>query len=131
PVVLVVGDISFYHDMNGLWAGRRHGLNLIVVLINNNGGGIFHFLPQAAHSAFFEEWFGTPADLDFRHPAGLYGASYDRPSDWESFGESVRRGLAGGLHVVELQTNRVRNVELHREAWEAALSAARAVDATS
>jgi 2-succinyl-5-enolpyruvyl-6-hydroxy-3-cyclohexene-1-carboxylate synthase len=130
PAVLVVGDVSLYHDMNGLWAARRHGLNLVIVLVNNNGGGIFHFLPQVAHSAFFEEWFGTPPDLDFRHAAELYGATYSRPGDWESFGDAVRRGLAGGLHVIELQTNRVRNVELHREAWDAALIAARAVDAS-
>ncbi|MCA1646589.1 MAG: 2-succinyl-6-hydroxy-2,4-cyclohexadiene-1-carboxylate synthase, partial [Chloroflexi bacterium] len=66
-VVLVIGDVSFYHDLNGLLAARQHGLDLLVVLVNNDGGGIFSFLPQAELvSDDFETLFGTPHGLDFR-----------------------------------------------------------------
>ena len=66
-VVLVIGDVSFYHDLNGLLAARRHDLDLLVVLVNNDGGGIFSFLPQAqADAETFELLFGTPHGLDFR-----------------------------------------------------------------
>ena len=59
-LVLVLGDLSFYHDMNGLLAARRYGLNATIIVVNNDGGGIFSFLPQAAYPEVFEEYFGTP-----------------------------------------------------------------------
>ena len=124
PVVLVIGDVSFYHDMNGLWAAKRHGLNLTVVLVNNNGGGIFHYLPQAAHPELFEEWFGTPPDLDFRHAADLYGAHYTIAHDWPAFQSAVTAGLAGGgLTIVEVPTDRALNATLHQRLWASAADA--------
>ena len=76
PVALLIGDLSLYHDLNGLWAGARHGLDLTVVLVNNAGSAIFHYLPQAAHEHVFEEWFATPSDIDFAAAARAYGASH-------------------------------------------------------
>src|SRR5262249_38130297 len=70
-VILVIGDIAFYHDMNGLLATKLHNLNIIIVLINNDGGGIFSFLPQADYPEHFEQLFGTPHGLDFRAAADL------------------------------------------------------------
>lgn len=121
PVVLVIGDISFYHDLNGLWAAARHQLDLTVVLVNNNGGGIFHYLPQSGHPDVFEEWFGTPPNLDFAHAVLMYGGTYVRAEGWEP----LRRELAspGGLRVIELRTDRERNVQMHRECWAAAAHA--------
>lgn len=124
PVTLVIGDISFYHDMNGLWAARRHALDLTVVLVNNNGGGIFHYLPQAAHDGIFEEWFGTPPDLEFRPVVEMYGGRYTRATGWDAFRDALGAAKAGGLHVIELPTGRARNVAMHREAWAAANDAA-------
>ena len=120
PLVLAIGDIALYHDMNGLLAGRQFGVNATVVLINNDGGGIFSFLPQASHPEHFERLFGTPHGLDFAHAARLYGAEYCRASSWETFRGALRAGIAGtGLHLVEIRTERARNVELHRAAREA------------
>lgn len=121
PVYLVIGDLSFYHDMNGLWAARRHGIDLTVVLINNNGGGIFHYLPQAQHHDLFETWFGTPTGIDFAHATRMYGGCHTIARDWETFKAAAAPGQ--GLRVIELQTNRARNVEMHRAAWEAAIRA--------
>ena len=123
PVVLVIGDISFYHDMNGFWAAARHGLNLTAVLVNNNGGGIFHYLPQAAHEDIFEEWFGTPPDLDFSLAARMYGGSYTLANDWDTFRQAIT-GEARGLRIVELRTNRQQNTAMHKQAWAAAARAA-------
>ncbi len=92
--MLTIGDIAFYHDMNGLLAAKLHGLNATIVLINNDGGGIFSFLPQAAHPEHFEALFGTPHGLDFRPAAELYGASYHLVDGWDDF-------RAIGLHVLE------------------------------
>ena len=126
PLVLVVGDLAFYHDMNGLLAARLHALDATVVLVNNDGGGIFSFLPQAAQPAHFERLFGTPHGLDFRHAAALYEAHHEpvaRPAD---VGPAVGAALGRrGLDVLEVRTERARNVALHREAWEAVARATR------
>ncbi len=120
PVVLVVGDLSLYHDLNGLLSARRFGLSLLVVLLHNDGGGIFSFLPQAAHGEAFEELFGTPHGVDFQPAVEMFGGTFRRARDWEDFRTAVQEGLrAGGLQVVEVRTNRKRNVDLHRLAWEA------------
>jgi 2-succinyl-5-enolpyruvyl-6-hydroxy-3-cyclohexene-1-carboxylate synthase len=124
PLVLVIGDLAFYHDMNGLMAARLHHLNATIVLINNDGGGIFSFLPQAAYPEHFEQLFGTPHGLDFRQAAALYNATYTHASDWSSFRQAVRQGINGsGLHIVEVQTNRERNVQQHRAVWKAVSTA--------
>lgn len=118
PVVLVLGDLSFYHDANGLLAARRFGLDATIVLMNNDGGGIFSFLPQVAYPDHFEALFGTPHGLDFRPLAEAYGADYTRVASWDEFRRAVSRGIeGGGLTVVEVPTDRARNVALHADVW--------------
>ena len=129
PVVLVIGDLSFYHDSNGLLAAKQHGLDLTIVLLNNDGGGIFSFLPQAAAPEHFETLFGTPHGLDFGPLAQMYGARHTRAASWDDFRSATRRGIeGGGLHIVELATNRDRNVTLHREIWRVVSEALKADD---
>jgi len=124
PLALVIGDLAFYHDMNGLLAARLHALDATVVLVNNDGGGIFSFLPQAAQPEHFERLFGTPHGLDFRHASLLYGAAHVRVDGADAVGPAVRAGLGRrGLDVVEVRTERARNVALHREAWHAVAAA--------
>jgi 2-succinyl-5-enolpyruvyl-6-hydroxy-3-cyclohexene-1-carboxylate synthase len=119
PMVLVVGDLSFFHDLNGLLAARLHKLNLVIVLINNDGGGIFSFLPQAAYPEHFEQLFGTPTGLDFRPAVEMYGGRFTRVADWGAFRDAMRTGLAeGGLHVIEVPTGRESNVRMHRHLWQ-------------
>jgi 2-succinyl-5-enolpyruvyl-6-hydroxy-3-cyclohexene-1-carboxylate synthase len=123
PTVLVIGDLSFYHDMNGLLAAKMHGLDLLVVVLNNDGGGIFSFLPQATEidRASFETLFGTPIGLPVDKAAALYGATYARPADWDGFRVAAADGLrsGSGLTIVEIVTDRDRNVAQHRAAWSA------------
>ena len=123
PVVLVIGDLAFYHDMNGLLAGKLHELDATIVVLNNDGGGIFSFLPQAAHPAHFELLFGTPHGLTFEAAAGLYGAHYRLAATWADLHAGVKAGVADrGLHIVEMPADRARNVTLHRDAWAAVSS---------
>jgi 2-succinyl-5-enolpyruvyl-6-hydroxy-3-cyclohexene-1-carboxylate synthase len=132
PVALLVGDLSFFHDLNGLWALRRHGLDLTVLLVNNDGGGIFHFLPQAeALPDRFEQWFGTPHGLDFRGAVEMHGGSFatlDGSGVGGGWGDALTSAIGTpGLSVLELRTERVRNVELHQQVWAQAHEAVRAV----
>src|SRR5216684_1909019 len=119
PTVLVLGDLSFFHDLNGLLAARLYQLDLIIVLINNDGGGIFSFLPQAAYPEHFEQLYGTPTGLDFRLAVQMYGGQFQREESWEQFRKAVSQGLnTGGLHVIEIPTERTSNVKMHRQLWE-------------
>lgn len=128
PVALVIGDLSFFHDLNGLWAVQRHQLSLTVLLVNNDGGGIFHFLSQAESAKDeFEEWWGTPHGLEFRHAVEMYGGTYERLSGATGWAPRVAEALQRpGLTVLELRTDRVRNVPLHREVWARVHAALRA-----
>lgn len=119
-VVLVIGDLSFYHDLNGLLAARLHGLALTVILVNNDGGGIFSFLPQAAYPEHFEQLFGTPTGLDFRLAVEMYGGHFQRVTTWSAFREAVGKSLVtGGLRVIEVASERSTNVTMHRQLWKA------------
>lgn len=121
-VLLILGDISFYHDTNGLLASKLYHLNATVVVVNNRGGGIFSFLPQ--HSLpgdLFERLFGEGHDIDFSGVRALYGGEFSRVSDWGGFqralGSSMRKK---GLKVIELMAEgRERNVELHKQVFSA------------
>jgi 2-succinyl-5-enolpyruvyl-6-hydroxy-3-cyclohexene-1-carboxylate synthase len=116
PTFLVIGDLSFYHDMNGLLAAKMHKLNLTIILVNNDGGGIFSFLPQSKEEKHFETLFGTPTGLDFKHAADLYDASYSLPATWEEFRSAVSDAvIKKGLNIIEVRTNRQTRVSIHRE----------------
>jgi 2-succinyl-5-enolpyruvyl-6-hydroxy-3-cyclohexene-1-carboxylate synthase len=133
PVVLLIGDLSFLHDLNGLWAVNRHRLDLTVLLVNNDGGGIFHFLPQAELAAdAFEEWWGTPHGLDLAQGVALHGGHHVRLEGAGGWASEITAALARpGLQVLELRTERVRNVELHREVIAHATRALEAALASS
>ena len=115
PLVLVVGDLSFYHDMNGLLAARQYGINATIIVLNNDGGGIFSFLPQTAYSDIFEPYFGTPHGLTFDKAAELYGLGYSRVQSWAEFHQTVADCITTpGTNIVEVPGDRTRNVESHR-----------------
>jgi 2-succinyl-5-enolpyruvyl-6-hydroxy-3-cyclohexene-1-carboxylate synthase len=115
PTVLLTGDLALLHDVGGLLTAHRHDLSLTVVVVNNDGGGIFSFLPIAKATEHFEPLFGTPHGVDLTHVAALYGATLYRPDAAPALRSSVKVGLEGGLHLIEVRTDRTRNVEHHRQ----------------
>lgn len=124
PVVLVLGDLSAYHDLNGLLAAKLHKLNLIIVLLNNDGGGIFSFLPQSNYPDNFELLFGTPHGLDFEPTVRMYGGDFRRVQSWPEFDAAFDAALhSKGLKVIEVPTNRDSNVTMHRQMWAAVYEA--------
>ncbi len=114
PTALLIGDVALLHDLSGWLIARRHHLSLTVVVVNNDGGGIFHFLPIADRTPHFEELFGTPHGVDLSHVAALAGAQLHRPTELADFGRTVTRCLEGGLHLIEVRTDRHANVDAHR-----------------
>lgn len=124
PVILVIGDLSFFYDMNGLLAAKQYQLNATIILVNNNGGGLFSFLPQRQYQEFFETYFGTPHGLTFQATADLYGLGYCKITSWSEFRKAVSQNIeTSGTAIVEVPTHRERNVELHRRIWSAVADA--------
>lgn len=120
PAVLVTGDLAFLHDSNGLIAARQYGLPLLVVLLNNDGGGIFEMLPIAEYGAAYERHFGTPHGTDFAALCAAHGIPLERVADWAAFRAAVQAGLAaGGPRVVEVRTDRRENRAQHGRVWAA------------
>ena len=118
PFYLIVGDLTFFHDLNGLIAAKLQELNITILLINNNGGGIFSFLPQASHPNHFEKLFGTPLDLDFSKAVEMYGGRFTSISNWENFSTTILQDrMSVGLRVIEIVTNREKNVKEHHNLW--------------
>lgn len=120
-VTLVLGDLSFYHDLNGLLAAKLYSLDVTIIVVNNEGGGIFSFLPQASQTdpATFETLFGTPMGLDYAHVVPMYGGHFERPDSWEAFRQAYTHSLRQtGLTVIEVRTDREENVRLHRRLWQ-------------
>lgn len=124
PVVLLTGDVALLHDLGGLLAARRLGLSLTVVLVNNDGGGIFEFLPVAGVGTAFERHVATPHGLDFAAAAALFGLGHERVGTRAALREAVARSVrADGTTLLEVRTDRRANVDLHRRAWAAVTAA--------
>jgi 2-succinyl-5-enolpyruvyl-6-hydroxy-3-cyclohexene-1-carboxylate synthase len=124
PAVLLLGDLSLYHDMNGLLAVGRHGIRATIVVLDNGGGGIFGFLPQAAHTDVFKELFLTPLGLHLDDVARLYGLDYAEvtaPADLEEALSAAIRSPRSVLLRVGFSVE--ESVRGHRACW-AAVSAA-------
>ena len=125
PVVLLIGDVALAHDIGGLLAASRLGLKLVIVLLDNDGGGIFHFLPAAREGDAFVEHIATPHGLDFSHAAALYSCGWERAADVETFRAALGRALAADrTTIVCVRTDREENVALHRRVWESVRAAA-------
>lgn len=125
PVVALCGDLTFYHDLNGLLAARRHGVRAVLVVLNNDGGGIFDHLPIAAHRDGYEEHFATPHGLDFAPAVEAYGCTFERVTDGGALADAIARGLASArTAVIELRFARDASLAAWTAARDAAVRAA-------
>ena len=116
PVVAFLGDITFYHDMNGLLAARQHGLtDITFVVTNNDGGGIFRRLPIARHDPPFTDLFLTPHGLTFGHAAALYGLEYTSVHDLTELDAAlVNDRQPSAPRLIEVITDGAADHDAHR-----------------
>jgi 2-succinyl-5-enolpyruvyl-6-hydroxy-3-cyclohexene-1-carboxylate synthase len=140
PVVLLIGDVALAHDIGGLLAAQRLRLNLTIVLLDNGGGAIFDFLPvsrarmalaedapaadapgeNAPGEDIYTRHIATPTGLDFARAAALYGLAHERVEDLPGLRVALERALGrDGSSIVEVQTDRKANLELHTRIWDA------------
>ncbi len=118
PSALLIGDLAFLHDVNGLLGLAHRKVELTIVVVDNRGGGIFSFLPPASALApdRFELLFGTPHDVDLAALARLHGLAATTVGDAAAFGQALEEATtAGGVRVVVVSTDRAANVAVHDE----------------
>ena len=129
PLVAIVGDITFYHDMNGLLAVRRNGVPVTIVLLNNNGGGIFHRLPIRNFEPEFIDLFVMPHGLEFEHAAKMYGLEYVRADDRESFRQAFSESVNNRLsRIIEVRTDALHDLQRRQEIMDAVQARIRELD---
>ena len=115
PTYLVTGDLSLFHDLNGLAVAKTHNLNLTIILHNNDGGGIFEYLPQKG-TKHFDYLFSTSQGLDYSGAAKLYGCDYTKLSRPDEFADVLTKvNQEKGVHIIEIPTNREYSRQLHRK----------------
>ena len=114
PTVMVTGDLSFFHDLNGLAIGKTHGMNLTIILHNNDGGGIFQYLPQKGTDDF-DYLFNTPQGIDYSGLATMYGLDYVKVTTNAELDRAMQQYIgAEGIHLIEVPTSKEGSRELHK-----------------
>jgi 2-succinyl-5-enolpyruvyl-6-hydroxy-3-cyclohexene-1-carboxylate synthase len=125
--VLLVGDLSLLHDLNALAALPRNAAPLTIVLVNNDGGGIFSFLPVAGATDRFEACFGAAHGLDLGAVVQAFGLDHHAPASGEELDVALAASFVSpDSTVIEVRTDRTRNLVAHRrlqDAVDAALAA--------
>ena len=114
PTVMVTGDLSFFHDLNGLAIGKTHGMNLTIILHNNDGGGIFQYLPQKGTDDF-DYLFNTPQGINYSGLATMYGLDYVKVTNNAELEQAMQQYIgAEGIHLIEVPTSKEGSRELHK-----------------
>ena len=114
PTVMVTGDLSFFHDLNGLAIGKTHGMNLTIILHNNDGGGIFQYLPQKGTDDF-DYLFNTPQGIDYSGLATMYGLDYVKVTTNAELERAMQQYIGTeGIHIIEVPTSKEGSRELHK-----------------
>ena len=115
PAVLLTGDLALLHDTNGFLNVRKFRGSLTIVLINNNGGGIFEHLPVVQFHPPFEEFFATPQHIDFRRLCATYGVAHIPVKNLATLGRLVAKLPKSGVRVLELRTDRKRDAAFRKQ----------------
>jgi len=115
PVTLLVGDLSLLHDLNSLamLRGLKHPVTIVV--LNNDGGAIFSFLPIAGEKDVFEKFFATPHGTTFENAARMFGLSYACPDSAKAFTQVYKKATGSSLStIIEVKTDRDENIKIHK-----------------
>jgi 2-succinyl-5-enolpyruvyl-6-hydroxy-3-cyclohexene-1-carboxylate synthase len=126
PTACVLGDVAFFHDQNGLLWSREEDAAVVFVLIDNDGGGIFHLLPVRDHEPYFTRFFAAPHGLDFHHVARMHGVPFADVDGAGLVGALEGALAAGGTQVLRVRTDRVRAQAGRREIADAVVRSVRA-----
>jgi 2-succinyl-5-enolpyruvyl-6-hydroxy-3-cyclohexene-1-carboxylate synthase len=118
PTVLITGDLAFYYDLNGLLTSKKYKIPLVIILINNNGGGIFEMLPIAKSRKTFTEYFLTPHNINFSPIVKTYGGKFIEIISWKHFRNAFQKAIKSrNLSVLQIKTDAKKSKELREKYW--------------
>ncbi len=118
PTVLITGDLAFYYDLNGLLTSLKYKIPLVIVLVNNNGGGIFQMLPVSGYDKVFNDYFITPHNLNFSSIVKSYGGSFINITSWKHLKAEFKLALRQNkLTILQVKTNSKYSADLRRKYW--------------
>lgn len=116
PTVLITGDLSFFHDTNGLHTISKYKIPLTVILINNGGGGIFNMLPVVKEEKIFEDYFFTPLNINFKDLIKTYGGNYNFANSFGSLKTKLHQSIEQkAFTLIEIKTDYKKGAELRKE----------------
>jgi 2-succinyl-5-enolpyruvyl-6-hydroxy-3-cyclohexene-1-carboxylate synthase len=119
--VLITGDLAFLHDTNGLLIRPQLRGHLTVIVLNNQGGGIFEMLPVAQMAEAFEPFFATPQSVDLATLCAAYGVGYQPIHTWPQLVAQLQTWPESGLRLLELRSDRTGDTQRRRQ-WLADLA---------
>lgn len=115
PVTVFLGDLALLHDLNSLSMIKEGQHPVVIVVINNDGGAIFSFLPIADSKDVFEKFFATPHSLSFEQAASMFGLSYAKPKGAEEFVRAYQGAFKNGRSmIIEIAASRDGHVETYK-----------------
>ncbi len=118
PTILITGDLAFYHDLNGMLAAKKYTLPLTVILINNNGGGIFEVLPISDYGKVFKDYFIAQHNLNFKPLVEAYSGKYYLINSWNDFKNRIHKSIQEkNFTVLEIKTSAQKSLQLRRKFW--------------
>lgn len=119
PLTMVIGDLASLHDLNSLSLISKSDQPIVVILLNNQGGGIFNFLPITEQADVFERYFGTPHTWQFQKAAEMFSLEYHQPSDMGDFRSVYEKALKTNKStLIEVKSDRYDNHCLHRDIFQ-------------
>lgn len=113
--VMLTGDLALLHDTNGFLGRDKLVGHLTIILVNNNGGGIFEMLPIATFDPPFEEFFATPQNINFAQLASTYNITYQKITNWQQLLDQLNPLPLTGIRLLEIQTDRKYDAQWRKE----------------
>lgn len=119
PAVMLTGDLALLHDTNGFLINNHLSGHLTIILINNNGGGIFEILPISKFDPPFEEYFATPQNVDFAQLSKTYNVEYQLITDWQQLPPLLNPLPTTGIRILEIKSDRKKDARwLQKHLWQ-------------
>ncbi|MBD3275054.1 MAG: 2-succinyl-5-enolpyruvyl-6-hydroxy-3-cyclohexene-1-carboxylic-acid synthase [Candidatus Marinimicrobia bacterium] len=119
PTLLVTGDLAMYHDMNSLTYVRHCQKPFVILLIDNNGGGIFEMLPVSGYGEVYERYVRTPLSLNFEEIIRGFGISYSNPRTMDEYRNSLRKSFESDhAHVIHVRTDAGASMQIRESIWK-------------
>jgi len=119
PAFLVIGDLALYHDINSLQITKEYNINLKIILVDNNGGGIFNMLPVAEYKTVFNKFFNTKLNIDFAALIKGFGCDYFPIKSWKNLSDKLSSGKSNSnVSVLHIKTDSKKSLSIRQKYWD-------------